>query len=71
LKFRDGRSNRYLNIVSFQFSRLLLSAILDFKQFEILTAVRVQCVKVRNPGEFRGFGPSCILRWSCVDRRYS
>jgi len=54
LKFRGDRSNRYLNIVIFQFSRLRLSAILDCKHFEILKADRVQCVKVRQPGEFRG-----------------
>jgi len=53
-KRRGDWSNCYRDIAIFRFSRWRLSAILDLKKFENLTADTVEMIKLRHPTKFRG-----------------
>ena len=53
-EFCGDKSHRYRDTKIFDFQDGIPSAILHFKNFEILMACRVQRVKVRHCAKFRG-----------------
>ena len=51
-KFRGDRSNRYGDIVDFQFFKMAAAAILDFGNFKFLTVGTLKRVKLRPHAKF-------------------
>ena len=51
-KFREDRSNRPEDMADFRFFKMAAAAILDFRNFEFLTAVTLKSVELRLRAKF-------------------